>query len=158
MQEPHLVKSTSFCSSSLILYHLFIPSLLFLLVLLVSALRQAWTEVLRRDEGCCCPLVVLSTLCPMTFQSDPRWQHGLLLHGRREDFTKYIEKTQKPEENHPKRSQIGSPMSVTVVILSALEFQKTANGRKGGKSVTKIIITDQLNQPLFWYNLLARVG
>lgn len=26
MQELHLVKSTSFCSSSLILYHLFIPS------------------------------------------------------------------------------------------------------------------------------------
>lgn len=33
MQELHLVKSTSFCSSSLILYHLFIPSLLFPLVL-----------------------------------------------------------------------------------------------------------------------------
>lgn len=71
MQELHLVKSTSFCSSILILYHLFIPSVLFPLFLLFSALSQAWTEVLRRDEGCCCPRVVLSPLCSMTSQSDP---------------------------------------------------------------------------------------
>lgn len=153
LQELHLVKSTSFCSSLLILHHLFIPSLLFPLFLLFSALRQAWTEVLRRDEGCSCPLVALSPLCPVTFQSDPSWQHRLVLQGRREHFNE--SKSQNPKVKY--QSDICSPTPVTVVILSAPEFQRTVNRQKRGKSGTKTL--QIWNHSIsFLCNLLARVG
>lgn len=40
-------------------------------------------------------------------------------------------------------------MSVTVVILSALEFQKTVNGQKGGMSVTKTGIKSKIIRSSF---------
>lgn len=159
MQELHLVKSTSFCSSSLILYHLFIPSLLFLLFLLFSALSQAWTEVLRRDEGCCCPLVVLLTLALWPPGLTPGGSTGCSCRGGGKTS---LNTRQEPESRWEKSKEITDWLTYAWDSCHSISSWVSENCQrvKRRRSVTKIIITHDYTYSinLFWYNLLARVG
>lgn len=154
MQELHLVKSTSFCSSSLILYHLFIPSLLLPLLLLVSALRQAWAEVLWRDEGCCCPRVGAVVPVPYVLPVWPQLTAQAAPVGEKGAF-RWKQDLEKAKGNDKTNRTIAHLCLWQLSFYQLLSFRKLWRGGWGGEYLSLKL---EWNLKSFSHHFIQPVG